>query len=260
MPGPSGASPSSPLVPVHEQVSTTLRARIRSGVLAVGDQLPSEAALMAEFGVARGTIRRALRTLNEQGVVQTLRGKGTFVRSRDAEASIGQALVGLGEALSYSDRKLTTDVLHREILRDANEARFPVALDEGEQILFLDRVRRLDGTPVARLKNWVRIDLAPTIIDVDFSTVALFDALDETTGGRVSSGRRTFRAVLPPPEVARSLQVSNAHPLLCLTQTTFLDRGEPIEHSTVWMDSEHLTVSINLTRHTTDSSGRVSTR
>lgn len=236
------------MLPIHEQISEELRTRIRSGQLPVGSRLPPESTLMAQFGVARGTVRRALRTLNEQGVVQTLRGKGTYVRSGRPEPSIGQTLVGLSEALSYSEKSLTTTVLAQEVVPAPAYPQFPARLDPDESLLFLDRVRSLDDAPVARLKNWVRLRLAPGIEATDFTCTALFTALEQTATSRVTSGRRTFEAVLGESDIAASLNISSIVPLLFLTQVTYLDSGEVVECSDVWMDSQHVTVSVNLTR------------
>lgn len=62
--------------------------RVRAGALAVGAKLPTEAAIMDEFGVSRTVVREALSKLQASGVVQTRHGVGTFV-------------VGLGEASAF---------------------------------------------------------------------------------------------------------------------------------------------------------------
>lgn len=236
------------ILPIHEQISETLRARIRSGELPVGSRLPTESTLMAQFGVARGTVRRALRTLSEQGIVQTLQGKGTYVRSGRPEPSIAQTLVGLSEALSYSEKNLTTTVVRQDVVPASSHPGFPGGLPATEQLLLLDRIRYLDGVPVARLKNWVRLSLAPGIDSVDFVSTALFTALERTAVEKVSTGRRTFEAVLAEGDVAESLGISTVVPLLFLTQVTYLDDGQVVECSDVWMDSQHITVAMNLIR------------
>lgn len=68
-------------VPVYRQVAAALRARIESGELHPRRPLPSELHLQQEYGVARDTVRRALAALAEVGLVRTVPGRGTFVRS-----------------------------------------------------------------------------------------------------------------------------------------------------------------------------------
>lgn len=235
-------------IPLHQQVSESIMEKIRSGQLQIGERLPGETRLMKEYGISRGTVRRSLRTLNEAGYVQTFQGKGTFVLAGRPEPSIGQKLIGIGEALSYSTKAMETRVLSREIKtgKDCRDPRCSVADDE--QILILDRVRVLDHIPVARLNNWVRIDLAPGIEEVDFESMSLFHALDQHCTRLVSSGQRSFDAVIAPDDVAESLAVSPVAPLLFIRQTTFLDDGTPIEWSDVWMDSKQISVTTMLSR------------
>lgn len=65
--------------PYFQQVADEFAARIKAGKLKRGDKLPSEAELMDEFDVARGTARRAVEELRDRGLVQTFRARGTFV-------------------------------------------------------------------------------------------------------------------------------------------------------------------------------------
>ena len=65
--------------PVYVQVAEILRARIESGQLRPDRPVPSESQLQQEFGVARGTARKGIALLREQGLVITVRGRGSFV-------------------------------------------------------------------------------------------------------------------------------------------------------------------------------------
>ncbi|GAA4620451.1 hypothetical protein GCM10023196_004490 [Actinoallomurus vinaceus] len=64
----------------YAQIAEVLRQRISSGDLAPGSLMPSEAALCDEFAVVRNTVRRALAALEDDGLVETLPGKGRVVR------------------------------------------------------------------------------------------------------------------------------------------------------------------------------------
>jgi DNA-binding FadR family transcriptional regulator len=60
----------------HEVVAIRLRQRIVSGELKAGDRLPPEDELTAQFGIARTTLREALRVLESQGLIAIRRGRG----------------------------------------------------------------------------------------------------------------------------------------------------------------------------------------
>src|SRR5260370_10166873 len=67
---------------VYKQIADHLRAVIAQGRLGPGDQLPSEAQLMAHYGVARMTARNALRLLQNEGLITAEHGRGVYVRAR----------------------------------------------------------------------------------------------------------------------------------------------------------------------------------
>lgn len=62
----------------HAHVTDELRARIRSGDLAPGDRLPSEARLMVDHGIARMTARSILDPLVAEGLAHRVHGSGTY--------------------------------------------------------------------------------------------------------------------------------------------------------------------------------------
>jgi len=69
-------------VPVYRQVAAILRDRIESGDLEPDRPLPSETHLVQEYGIARGTARRAIEVLRDEGLVVTVHGRGTYVKPR----------------------------------------------------------------------------------------------------------------------------------------------------------------------------------
>jgi DNA-binding LacI/PurR family transcriptional regulator len=71
----------------HREISTALLAEILAGKYGTSGRLQSEAQLVRRFGVSRPTVARALRDLQEQGLVQRRAGSGTFVRSRTPAAT-----------------------------------------------------------------------------------------------------------------------------------------------------------------------------
>jgi DNA-binding GntR family transcriptional regulator len=74
-----GYDPLAP-VPRYRQIADIIRKRIESGALQPERPIPSESAIMQEFGVARATARHAVELLREQGLVVKVPGLGTYVR------------------------------------------------------------------------------------------------------------------------------------------------------------------------------------
>ena len=72
----------------YAALADALRQRIVRGEWAPGTALPAEQVLAHDHSVALGTIRRALELLNEQGLIERVHGRGTFVRSGIPGASM----------------------------------------------------------------------------------------------------------------------------------------------------------------------------
>jgi DNA-binding GntR family transcriptional regulator len=64
----------------YARIAEALRQRLAKGDPAPGERLPSEAALCAEYGVVRNTVRRALADLEAEGLIETLPGRGRVAR------------------------------------------------------------------------------------------------------------------------------------------------------------------------------------
>ncbi|MGW4020368.1 GntR family transcriptional regulator [Streptomyces sp. NPDC005009] len=85
-----------------QEIADILRERIRSGELRTGDRLPTQAELAEEFGVERGTVRQALHTLREDGLL-TNQGKGSPPRIAEPASALEEpqpTMVGLAPRLT----------------------------------------------------------------------------------------------------------------------------------------------------------------
>ncbi|WGD37762.1 GntR family transcriptional regulator [Lysinibacter sp. HNR] len=229
--------------PLHAQISDDIRSRISSGDWAPHYRLKPEPDLAAELGVSRGTLRRALTTLINEGMLVQIRGRGTFVTSTVLEPAIAQKLSTLSEDFAAQNISWRTEVIETSLIEAPRPVSSLLDVRAGERILRLVRRGVTDKGPVAHLINFVRTDLAPGIEEIDFNTVSLFGVLEHRYGLTIGSGRRTFTAVLAPAEVVESLSLSESTPVQHLEQVTYLEDGRPVEYSDVWLDSAKIRVT-----------------
>lgn len=69
--------------PIYLQIAADIRRRVEAGEYPPNRAVPSEMDMCETYGVSRNTVRRAIRLLNEERVLRTVRGKGTYVQPRD---------------------------------------------------------------------------------------------------------------------------------------------------------------------------------
>lgn len=102
--------------PRYRFIADALLDEIRSGHYAVGTLIPGELELMANHDASRHTVREALRVLEDMGIVERRRGRGTVVLSRDARPSFVQFVNTPSELFSYPvDSRFR--VLHSEDIK-----------------------------------------------------------------------------------------------------------------------------------------------
>ena len=79
--------------PVYIQIHNQLRSNIEEGKWQVGQKIPAERELATEFGVSRMTLRQAIQTLVDEGVLERRVGSGTFVANRKFKKRCPESLV-----------------------------------------------------------------------------------------------------------------------------------------------------------------------
>lgn len=86
-------------VPIYVQVMEQIRRAAASGLLAPGEQLPPVRELALQLSINPNTISRAYQELEHEGVVYTLRGRGTFVAAPASTLNDRERLLRLDEAV-----------------------------------------------------------------------------------------------------------------------------------------------------------------
>jgi GntR family histidine utilization transcriptional repressor len=77
-------------VALFQQVKDHIARQIQDGTLRAGDRLPSEHELVAQFGISRMTVNRALRELVTQGRIVRMAGVGSFVAEQKPQSTLLQ--------------------------------------------------------------------------------------------------------------------------------------------------------------------------
>ncbi|MFI6815622.1 GntR family transcriptional regulator [Nonomuraea sp. NPDC050328] len=234
--------------PLHLQIERAIRDRIASGRWPARFKLPAEPALAAELGVNRGTVRKALALLTEDGLLSSTRGRGTFVTAGVAEPGIAQRLRSLTEDFRDQGYDLTAEVLSARLERLPLAVEAILGVSANTPALRLVRVFHCAQGPLAYLVNYVRADLCPGVEGVDFTAASLFDTLERRYGLRIAEGRRTFSAEPARDEVAAGLGLPPGSPVLYLEQVTYTDDGRAVEYSDVWINSVHAKITSHLER------------
>ncbi|MBX9932487.1 MAG: phosphonate metabolism transcriptional regulator PhnF [Methylobacterium sp.] len=146
-------SPDAPLLrgeglTAWRQIADALSEEIGRGQLAAGSQLPTEAALAGRFGVNRHTVRRALATLAERGLVRATQGRGTFVEQGQIPYPIGRR-TRFSENVSRAGREARGDLIEARTVPADGETAEALGISPGDPVLEMVTLHRADGTPIS---------------------------------------------------------------------------------------------------------------
>lgn len=106
----------------YEEIARKLQRLVQAGNLKPGDRLPPERQLAALFGVSRNSVREAIKSLEQQGVLKSRRGAGTYI----AAATQEELARRLGEAFARERHRLA-DIFELRLLLEPQIARLAAA-------------------------------------------------------------------------------------------------------------------------------------
>ena len=217
-------------VPFYYQLRLLLERAVAGGVLAAGEQLPTEASLCERYDVSRTVVRQALSDLERTGLVTRLKGKGTFVAQPKVSEFVAQSLTSLHEDLSTRGERLDTRVLRLEMEPVSSHVAAMLELPESEQIVLLERLRFLRGEPLVVTTAYMPYSICAPILDLDMSDRSLFETYEHELGLKLHRGSRAMEARAATTEVAHHLGVPEGAPILAFSGVTYLDVGRAIEY------------------------------
>ena len=217
-------------VPFYYQLRQLLERAVADGVLAAGEQIPTEASLCERYDVSRTVVRQALSDLERTGLVTRLKGKGTFVAEPKVSEFVAQSLTSLHEDLSARGERLQTKVLRLEAEPVSPHVATMLELPESEQIVLLERLRFLRGEPLVVTTAYMPYSICAPILELDMSDRSLFETYEQELGLKLHRGSRAMEARAASSEVAEHLGVPEGAPVLAFSGVTYLDDGRPIEY------------------------------
>ncbi|PPK92952.1 GntR family transcriptional regulator [Kineococcus xinjiangensis] len=242
---------------VFRQIADHLREAIKRGDLREGEKLPSEAALMKHYGVARGTVRQALQLLQSEGVAAAEHGRGVFVRPRPPVRRLasdrfarrhrerGQAaFMAESEA---SGRRPSVDMLTVTQAAPPLDIAERLKLDEGTATVVRRRRYLHDGHPVEVATSYLPADIATgtKIGEPDPGPGGIYARLEEL-GHRLDHFDEQIEARMPTAEESRVLALASGVPVFHLIRTAYDTDGRPVEVCDTVMAADSFVLSYTL--------------
>lgn len=215
----------------HGLVAQALSGEIRGGKYKIGDRLPSEAQLSERFGVSRHTVRAALRTLNQQGLVSSQQGIGTQVQETRLLSRYSHSFSSAEDLLQYATTTRVQVIDRKEITVGADmAARF--GCKAGEHWWRIRTVRSEPSGRAVVAYSEIHIPLAfGTILDETARSRQPIFALIERRFHQTIVEIQQDIAVIPAmqPDESKYLKVPPKSPGMEITRRYFGRNGRVLE-------------------------------
>ena len=204
--------------PRYAAIKTSILDAISRGALKPGDRLKSESELRREFGVSRMTAHRALRELQDAGVVVRMPGVGSFVADASAKGHIIEIRNIADEIRSRGHAHFAHVVSNRSQKADRKVAAW-LGVGAGTPVFHSIVVHHEAGIPIQLEDRFVLASAAPGYGDADFTRMTPNEYLM-----RVAPLERVdhiVRATVPDKGTQDLLQIQSSEPCLLLIRRTW---------------------------------------
>ena len=223
-------------VPLYEQLRRGLLDAITGGQFPEGAKLPTEEELCQALGISRPVVRQAYNALIEEGVVERMRGRGTFVRVPDTRGRF------LNRQLSFEQEMTLLNLEHRTKVLRADWVEYTPALfgrlelNRQDRCYHLVRLRYVSGKPFVLVENYIPESIFPGIDQYDFAAQSLYHVLETVYHVQVARSHRTLMAQIASAEFAALFGLHRGSPVLCVENVVRDQFGRAIDLSKEYLD------------------------
>lgn len=218
-----------------------------------GGRLPPERELSERFAVARETLRRCLRELEEDGLLQRRQGAGTFVS--------GQPVVKQLQLMSFSEEMRerglipSSEVLSIKSLGANAKLASKLKLTPGAPLLELRRLRLADDEPMALETVYLVRDRLPAFDPEELREGSLYELLMQRFGLHIRSAQQQVQATVLTEEEAEALEVPPFSPSLLVERLVMTGGGEIIEFARSLYRADRYRFEVNVMRAPSSAPG-----
>ena len=197
------------------QIADTLAREIRENVFPAGERLPTESELAERFQVNRHTLRRAVASLQEVGLVRIEQGRGTFVQEDVIDYPLTKR-TRFSEIIRHQARTPSGELIRTATAPADASVAAALGIRLGEPTAVIDTIGKVNGKPISLATHHFPLKRFPTLLEAyesEGSVTAMFRRL-----GIADYLRRTTRVTsrMPDSYEMRHLRVARYSPLLCV--------------------------------------------
>ena len=213
-------------LPIYQQISMQIYNDIASGALKVGDAIPTEAVLMRQYNASRTTVRNAIKSLSQEGIIGRRRGSGSFVKKNVTKAKV--SLQGSFEDILDVIQNTSAKVFRFEYVDSTGDIRKNLSLTGPNRVLRVDRIRYAEETPFLYSINYLPDEIGQFLTKKNLEQYALLELIPKMCGIPIVKAVQNFGATMANTKMAELLGVPLGFPILEIKRVTMSSGDRPV--------------------------------
>ena len=217
-------------LPLYQRLREEMLAKIAAGEWTPGAPIPTEAELTRQYGVAIGTVRKAVDTLVSEGLLLRSQGRGTFVRRPNFDASLARFF---RQVNASGGREIPASRILAKALQTPSQ---PVAsaleLQDGEQVIHMERLRMVEGRTLFHEDIWLPAKRFGALLEMDSERFGelLYPFYEKQCGQCIASAKETLTVGAADHAMAQSLSIEEGAPMVIIERTALGYDRRPLEY------------------------------
>jgi GntR family transcriptional regulator len=218
-------------MPLYQQIEQSIREMIHGSEFEPGDQIPPERELSATFNASRMTVRRAVEALIAQGLLERRSTSGTFVREANVIRLLSPRIVqSLSRQITGMGGEAGSRLLFFEHAPAPDKIRECLQLQKGSTIIFLSRLRSINGKPFCVERSYLPADMFPGLAPGDAAEPnSLYRVLKEKYEIQPDRSEDRLSISYATRDEAELLQIREGEAVLFFRSVVFDEKGIPFE-------------------------------
>lgn len=213
--------------PRYQQLKDFIIEQISSGVLQPADRVPSENELVEAKKVSRMTANRALRELTDEGYVERIAGRGTFVSDFRSRSDLVE-VQNIADEIAGRGHVHSCEVVRQALQRAEGEVAQALHVGEDTEVFHLLLVHFENGTPIQVEDRYVLANFAPQCLEQNFELLTPSAYL--TGIAPLQEAEQAVRAALPDERIRERLEMAENEASLVVIRRTW-SKGRPVTFS-----------------------------
>ena len=165
---------------IYGQLMESIKKKIISGELKIGERLESERTMSEKYGINRMTVRKALKYLEEEGILESKLGSGTYVRKMpviEGKLSMDDDSLSLSLHIRHKGMKPSRQLL--SLARVIPEGNVRTAYPDEEAVYEITRMAMINDKPYALQKAYIPCSLFSDAERFDFEEGSLYEYMQD---------------------------------------------------------------------------------